>query len=148
MARGAPPPLMPRRGRARPQRTADSRSRRTVPERADRRLPRRSEGTYERIWSVVRRVPRGRVATYGQVAALAGFASQPRLAGYALHALPAESAVPWHRIVNARGCISLPAIDGQYSLQRAMLEAEGIVFLGERIDLRRHGWKAPARRCG
>jgi len=102
--------------------------------------------TWERIWAVVRGIPPGRVATYGQVAALAGFASQPRLAGYALHALPDGSAVPWHRVINARGRISLPARTGQYALQRSMLEAEGITFAGERIDLRRHGWngKAPS----
>jgi methylated-DNA-protein-cysteine methyltransferase-like protein len=93
------------------------------------------------MWSVVRRIPRGRVATYGQVAALAGFPGQARLAGYALHALPAGSSVPWHRVVNARGCISLPAIDGQHALQRALLEAEAVVFAGERIELARYGWK-------
>jgi len=110
------------------------------------RGPQRPPSTHERIWSVVRRIPRGRVATYGQVASMAGFPSQPRLAGYALHALRAHSPVPWHRVVNARGRISLPAIDGQYELQRAMLEAEGIVFYEERIDLARQGWKAPAQR--
>lgn len=109
------------------------------------RRPRKPPSTYERIWSVVRRIPRGRVATYGQVAALAGFASQPRLAGYALHALPEGSTVPWHRVVNARGRISLPTTDGQYELQRAMLEAEGIRFAGERIDLARQGFRRTAR---
>ena len=102
-------------------------------------------GTYERIWSVVRRIPPGRVATYGQVARAAGFADQPRLAGYALHALPPGSPVPWHRVVNARGRISLPLLDGEYALQRAMLEAEGIEFAGERIDLARQGWKTGTR---
>lgn len=101
--------------------------------------------THARIWAVVRRIPAGRVATYGQVATLAGFASQPRLAGYALHALPAHSAVPWHRVINAQGRISLPVADGRYALQQAMLEAEGIVFHGGRVDLARVAWN-PRRR--
>lgn len=108
-------------------------------------------GTHARIWAVVRRIPRGSVATYGQVAALAGYPTQPRLAGYALHALPMGSAVPWHRVVNAQGRISLPVLDGQYQLQRSMLEAEGVAFRGDRIDLARHAWhprrrKAPRQR--
>ena len=106
---------------------------------------RRRPGTYERIWSVVRRIPPGRVATYGQVARAAGFPDQPRLAGYALHALPTGSPVPWHRVVNARGRISLSTLDGEYALQRAMLEAEGVEFAGERIDLARQGWKRGTR---
>ena len=53
--------------------------------------------SYRRIWAVVARIPKGRVATYGQVARLAGLPNHPRLAGYALHALPARTRVPWHR---------------------------------------------------
>jgi len=102
-------------------------------------------GTHARIWAVVRRIPAGRVATYGQVAALAGFASQARLAGYAMHALPAHSGVPWHRVINAQGRISLPVADGRYALQQAMLEAEGIVFHGGRVDLGRVGWNPRGR---
>ncbi len=117
-----------------------------MPSHTARRTARRGTSTYPRIWAVVRRIPRGRVATYGQIAALAGFPSQPRLAGYALHALPEQSAVPWHRVINARGRISLPPTDGLRDLQRAMLEAEGVVFRGGRIDLGRHGWKTLRRR--
>ena len=62
---------------------------------------------YDRILAVVRRIPRGRVATYGQVAAAAGFPRAPRLAGYALHALPPGSPLPWHRVVGAGGRLSL-----------------------------------------
>jgi len=97
--------------------------------------------TYQRIYRVVRRVPRGRVATYGQIAMLAK-ASGPRQIGYALHALPEGSDVPWFRIVNARGMISLQSGLGGGSLQRALLKAEGVAFdTSGRIDLERFQWK-------
>jgi methylated-DNA-protein-cysteine methyltransferase-like protein len=81
---------------------------------------------WQRIHAVVRRIPRGRVATYGQVAALAGMSDAARQVGYALHALPVHSTVPWHRVLNARGVISLPGGTGLE--QRMRLEAEGIRF--------------------
>jgi methylated-DNA-protein-cysteine methyltransferase-like protein len=81
---------------------------------------------WQRIHAVVRRIPRGRVATYGQVATLAGLSGAARQVGYALHALPAYSTVPWHRVLNARGVISLPGGTGLE--QRMRLEAEGIRF--------------------
>jgi methylated-DNA-protein-cysteine methyltransferase-like protein len=88
-----------------------------------------ADSSYERIYDVVRRVPRGRVVTYGQVAAMAGFPGQARQVGYALHALDEGSDVPWHRVVNAAGKISLgDARGGAGRLQRALLEAEGIAF--------------------
>lgn len=111
-----------------------------------KRVPSRTSSTHETILAVVRRIPRGRVATYGQVAALAGLVRQPRLVGYALHALPSSTAVPWHRVVNARGMISIRA-DGTASLsQRLLLEREGVHFDGRgRVSLERHQWR-PARR--
>src|SRR5438105_4893700 len=85
-----------------------------------------SNGLYRRIYDVVSRIPRGRVATYGQVARLAGIPGQARLVGYALHALPAGTSIPWQRVVNAQGSISLPA--GDDTRQRRLLEREGIRF--------------------
>jgi methylated-DNA-protein-cysteine methyltransferase related protein len=82
--------------------------------------------SYQRIYAVVRRIPEGRVATYGQVASLAGLAGHARQVGYALHALPDETAVPWHRVVNASGGISLRTIPGGELVQRGLLEREGI----------------------
>lgn len=100
---------------------------------------------YRAIWRAVSRIPRGRVATYGQIAALAGRAGQPRLAGYALRSTPEGSRIPWHRVVNAQGRISTRApsiVGGEGSLQRALLEAEGVVFdRTGRIDLNRYLWK-------
>lgn len=104
-------------------------------------------GDHERIYRVVRRIPKGRVATYGQVARLAGMPRAARQVGYALHALPEGSGVPWQRVINARGvCSARSAPDGE-RLQRALLEAEGLVFDGHgRLDLDRYGWAPRARR--
>jgi methylated-DNA-protein-cysteine methyltransferase related protein len=84
--------------------------------------------SYQRIYRVVRRIPKGRVATYGQVASLAGLAGHARQVGYALHALPQGSIVPWHRVVNAAGRISTRATPGGELVQRILLEREGIAL--------------------
>ncbi|MGD8395829.1 MAG: MGMT family protein [Candidatus Eiseniibacteriota bacterium] len=104
---------------------------------------RSTEGLHERIYAVVARVPRGRVATYGQVAELAGLGRQARLVGYALNALPeGRDDVPWHRIINAQGRVSPRAEPGWVDFQRQLLEEEGVVFDARgRISLVRHAWR-------
>ncbi len=85
--------------------------------------------SYDLIYAVVRRIPKGRVATYGQVAALAGKPGQARLVGYALSALPARSGVPWQRVVNARGRVSLRSDgSGHDAIQGVLLRREGVRF--------------------
>lgn len=92
------------------------------PSRGDRSL-------YPRIYSVVSRIPPGRVATYGQVASQAGLPRQARLVGYALSALSDQSSIPWHRVVNAKGMVSSRSQEkGCEALQRTLLEEEGIRF--------------------
>jgi methylated-DNA-protein-cysteine methyltransferase-like protein len=101
--------------------------------------------SYERIWSVVRRIPRGRVATYGQVALVAGLPRRARLVGYALHALPNDKPVrvPWQRVINAQGHVSQRAWSGSEAVQRSLLEREGVRFdAHDRVDLARYGWQA------
>jgi methylated-DNA-protein-cysteine methyltransferase-like protein len=105
-----------------------------------------SESTYARIYAVVRKIPKGRVATYGQVARLAGLPRHARLVGYALHALkderPADRRVPWQRVVNARGEISARSWAGAEDVQRVALEDEGIEFDRRgRIRLATYQWK-------
>ena len=96
---------------------------------------------YARIWSWVKKIPRGRVATYGQIAALAGLDGHARQVGYALHNLPGSSNVPWHRVINSRGEISPRSQGDSHELQRLLLEAEGVEFsLDGRVDLRRFRW--------
>ena len=102
-------------------------------------------GSYDRIYGVVKRIPEGRVATYGQVAELAKLKGQARQVGYALAALQRDD-VPWQRVVNARGEISPRSHGGYDELQRELLEEEGVEFsVRGRIDLSRFRWRAGAR---
>ena len=104
-------------------------------------------GRYERIYTVIRRIPRGRVATYGQIAELAGIPGHARQVGYALYALREGTTVPWHRVVNARGRLSLGAVIPEGDVeQRIRLEIEGVEFDADgKIDLRRFRWHARRR---
>jgi methylated-DNA-protein-cysteine methyltransferase-like protein len=104
--------------------------------------------TYQRIYAVVRRIPRGRVTTYGTVARLAGLPGQARLVGYALSALPTGTAVPWHRVINARGEVSLrTSASGAGLTQHILLERERVVFdAAGRVKFERFGWKTAKER--
>jgi methylated-DNA-protein-cysteine methyltransferase-like protein len=98
---------------------------------------------YRAIYATVRRIPRGRVATYGQVAALTGGSVSARQVGYALHALPGSTTVPWHRVINREGRISLPPEAGGIE-QQLRLAGEGVgIGQGGRILLARHLWRPP-----
>ncbi len=99
--------------------------------------------TYERIYAVVRQIPPGQVATYGQIAALVGSCTA-RMVGYAMAALPAGSDVPWQRVINRQGKIS-PHGAGDGSLrQRELLEAEGVQFdEAGQVDFLQVGWPGP-----
>ncbi len=105
---------------------------------------------FDRIWAVVKRIPRGRVATYGQIAALAGMPRHARQAGYALAALPENVKLPWHRVINAQGRVSLRLRhwdSGSDDLQKILLEAEGVIFgTGGKVDLKKFQWKPTASR--
>lgn len=110
--------------------------------------PSRSTGVHENIHSLVRRIPPGRVATYGQISAIEG-ACTPRMVGYAMASIPEGSDVPWHRVINSRGTISLSPDSDGHRLQRAMLESEGVVFDDRgRVDLERFGWSGPGLKRG
>jgi len=112
-------------------------------------VPRDEDSHYSRIYAVVRRIPRGRVATYGQVAQLAGLAGHARQVGYALHAMTTERSVPWHRVINARGEVSPRSDPGSDVAQRQFLEREGVVFdRSGRVDLARFQWRPRARAAG
>jgi methylated-DNA-protein-cysteine methyltransferase-like protein len=97
--------------------------------------------SFDRLRAVVLTVPRGRVATYGQVSGQV-LGSTPRMVGFALAGLPEDSKLPWHRIVNAAGRISLPPDGPAHAEQRRRLEAEGITFDAQgTIDLGAFGWR-------
>ena len=91
----------------------------------------------ERVWAEVRRVPKGRVATYGDIAELAGCTA--RQAGSALRNSPPGLRLPWHRIVAAGGRIALPGDSG--ITQRLKLQEEGVAFRGRNVDIAKHRWR-------
>jgi len=93
----------------------------------------------EKIWQVVHGIPKGRVATYGSVAKMAGLPGYARYVGAVLKKLPAGSRLPWHRVVNAQGRLSFAPDSREYLAQKARLEAEGIVFIRGRLSLRKYG---------
>ncbi len=122
--------------------------------------------TFQKIYEVVGRIPEGSVATYGQVAAMAGNPRWARVVGYALHVLPDPAMVPWHRVVAKDGHISTAyrqsskagsngkassndkagsnggATSNSESLQEALLRSEGVTFASEgRVNLQKHLWK-------
>ena len=104
-------------------------------------------GNYARIYAVVRRIPSGRVTTYGNVARVAGLAGHARQVGYALAALPSGTTVPWHRVINAQGRLSLErAGSSSGTTQRIRLVGEGVtVDASGRVSLARFGWRLPKR---
>ncbi|MGI9251515.1 MAG: MGMT family protein [Pseudohongiellaceae bacterium] len=95
----------------------------------------------QRIWQVVSSIPKGRVASYGQVAKLAGLPGYARYVGYVMKHLPAGSKLPWHRVVSSGGRLSFPRDSKSYQRQKSRLEAEGVVFVNGRFSLKRYGWQ-------
>lgn len=94
-----------------------------------------------RIWQVVATIPEGRVTTYGAVAQKAGLGRASRRVGLALRSLPKVSLIPWHRVINAHGRLSLPHGSDEHKMQRGRLEDEGILFRpNDSIDLAQYGW--------
>ncbi|MBL8269738.1 MAG: MGMT family protein [Steroidobacter sp.] len=90
--------------------------------------------------AAIKRIPKGKVCTYGNVADVAGLPRRARLVGTVLRQTPASRAVPWFRVINASGRISFPEGSDGYARQRKHLEAEGVDFVGGRVDLNRYGW--------
>ena len=105
-------------------------------------LPEGSGNSYERIYHVVKQIPKGKVATYGQVARLAGNKKWSRVVGYALHVNPDNSEIPCHRVVNRFGEPSKAFAFGGANRQIELLEAEGVEFIDGRVDLERFLWEA------
>ncbi|MFM1895837.1 MAG: methylated-DNA-protein-cysteine methyltransferase [Pseudomonadota bacterium] len=94
----------------------------------------------ELIWQVVHRIPRGTVATYGQIARLAGLPGHARYVGLVLKSLPKGTRLPWHRVINAQGRLSFKPDSHQHQRQQALLEAEGVIFIRGRCSLSRFRW--------
>lgn len=102
-----------------------------------------SDPAYLRIYTVVRQIPPGKVATYGQIASIVGDCTA-RMVGYAMAAVKEQDKVPWHRVINAQGKISLRADGGGAVEQKSRLEAEGVVFgVQDKVALNRYRWSGP-----
>ena len=95
----------------------------------------------QRIWQVISLIPTGKVATYGDVARQAGMPGAARRVGHALRLLPDSTSIPWHRVINAQGRISLKEGSASHYTQSERLEAEGVLFRANRtLDLRQFRW--------
>ena len=96
---------------------------------------------YQRIVEVIKRIPKGKVATYGQIAAYAGNSRAARQVAHTLHSSWSKEKLPWHRVINSKGTISLKRGHG-YDVQKGLLETEGVVFReDDSIDLERFLWR-------
>ncbi len=97
--------------------------------------------TFEKIYDVVKRIPKGKVASYGTVAAMAGNPRWARVVGYALHSNPEPIAIPCHRVVTKDGRVSVAFAFGGENMQRLLLSEEGIEFLDDgKIDMNKYEW--------
>jgi len=95
--------------------------------------------TWETVYRQVKRIPRGRVTTYGEIARATKIRGGARVVGYAMAATPRGRGIPWHRVVGAGGKLIIREPYG--SLQRKLLESEGVEIAGARINYKRYGWK-------
>jgi methylated-DNA-protein-cysteine methyltransferase-like protein len=94
-----------------------------------------------RLYTVIQGIPVGKVATYGQIASLAGLPGAARLVGKILSGLPADTSLPWHRVINAAGKISMPEGSDSFIEQKKRLTAENIILTGSQIILKQYLWK-------
>ena len=102
----------------------------------------RDQSFFARVYDLVARVPRGKVVTYGQLAAFLGHPRAARTVGWAMHAAPRERNLSCHRVVNAEGALAPDSVFGGAARQRARLVREGVTFRANcRIDLERHRWR-------
>jgi len=99
------------------------------------------KSAFELIYDVVKQIPKGNVATYGQIAALAGNRRWSRVVGYALHANPDPEHIPCHRVVNRLGEVSKAFVFGGENRQIALLKSEGVELKGNKVDLEKYRWR-------
>jgi len=106
-----------------------------------RKIKKEEKSLYERIFDVILKIPKGKVATYGQIGMIVGTGA--RTVGYAMHSIKEGSNLPWFRVINSKGEISIKD-QGGYEFQRKILESEGIEFNEKsKIDLKKYLWKGP-----
>lgn len=101
----------------------------------------KTKNTFQQIYEIVCMIPRGKVATYGQIAMLLGNPRMSRVVGYALHVNPEPDNIPCYRVVNKQGEVSSAFAFGGSNRQRELLENEGIEFIGEKVDMEKFLWR-------
>lgn len=101
----------------------------------------REKSSFEKIYEIIEQIPRGCVASYGQIAELAGNRRWARVVGYALHAVPAGSSLPCHRVVTKEGRVSSAFGNDICNRQTELLKAEGVEFLDDHVDMKKYQWK-------
>ncbi len=101
------------------------------------------QSVFEKIYEIVKQIPYGQVATYGQVAALAGNRRWARVVGYALHVNPDPDNIPCYRVVNKEGRVSEAFAFGGENRQVELLKAEGVKFVNGNVDMKRYQWERP-----
>ncbi len=99
--------------------------------------------TFDKIYEVVKKIPKGQVASYGQVAALAGNKRWSRVVGYALHVNPDSEAIPCYRVVTKEGKTSPAFAFGGSDVQRELLEADGVEFKDDHVIMEKYQWETP-----
>ena len=102
-----------------------------------------NQSAFEKIYEVVKQIPYGQVATYGQIAAIAGNKRWARVVGYALHANPNPDEIPCYRVINKEGRVSDAFAFGGGNRQGALLKAEGVEFIDGHVDMKRYPWERP-----
>lgn len=101
--------------------------------------------SWEKVYRLIKKIPRGRVTTYGELARALRLPGGARAVGYAMAACPSGRGIPWHRVIGAGGHLRIPEPHG--SLQRRLLESEGVVIEANRTDMRRFGWSPQPKRA-
>ena len=99
------------------------------------------KNSFEKIYDVIRQIPKGKVASYGKIGAFGGNRRWARVVGYALHAVPCDSDLPCHRVVTKDGRMSCAFGSGGCNRQTLLLKAEGVEFEGDRVDMEKYQWK-------
>jgi methylated-DNA-protein-cysteine methyltransferase related protein len=96
----------------------------------------------ELIWQVVATIPRGKVASYGQIARLCGYSSHARYVGTTMKNLPKGTKLPWHRVLRSNGELAFPVASASYKRQKELLEREKVIFRGYKVSLKQYQWDA------
>jgi methylated-DNA-protein-cysteine methyltransferase-like protein len=96
----------------------------------------------ETLWQLVAAIPKGKVATYGQLARLAGYPSHARYVGTTLNRLPRDSTLPWFRVLRSSGELAFPAGSAAWKRQKTLLEAEGVLIKGMKLSLKQYQWQS------